>query len=77
MMTKFNGLDTGDLYDCSTMLVYFNRHLSCLFGSGYCNLEVQDLSDFSDDFEEGAIQQAIGRSLQDMEQMYASIKFIK
>ena len=53
--------------------VYFNIHLSCPFGSGYCNLEVQDLTDLSDDFEEGAIQEAIGRSLQDIEQMYASI----
>ena len=53
-------------------ILYMCHFDSLLIHSGYCHLDVQDLSDCSDNLEEENIQEAIQRSIQDMEQMYGS-----
>ena len=45
--------------------VYIYTHATY---SGYCDLEHEDLSEFSDNFEEEELQCAIERSMQEVEQ---------
>lgn len=42
--------------------------------SAYCDLEVHDLSEFSDTNEEEEIQRAITRSMEDMERRYINMQ---
>ena len=64
-----NKLESELSYCISLAQIYRYNYTNATY-SGYCDLELEDLSEFSDNFEEEELQWTIERRMQVVEQRY-------